>query len=165
MARKPYTWSKVKNGDIISFHYETKRGPDKGRKLLRTILVINKLFRKNKVGGDVSRLLSGILLKKSASAVARPELVKTIIDSFGEIQLREAISGTRVILSVSPDFNADTPQRVRDILQKLSRKMGRVGGTPYRTFDYDECLTSAVHLEPIQMPLKVVEGLKDQIEK
>ena len=49
MARKPYTWSKVKNGDIISFHYETKRGPDKGRKLLRTILVINKLFRKNKI--------------------------------------------------------------------------------------------------------------------
>ena len=44
MARKPYTWAKVKNGDIISFHYETKRGPDKGRKLLRTILVINKLF-------------------------------------------------------------------------------------------------------------------------
>ena len=57
MARKPYTWAKVKNGDIISFHYETKRGPDKGRKLLRTILVINKLFRKNKVGGDVTRLL------------------------------------------------------------------------------------------------------------
>ena len=163
MARKPYTWSQVKNGDIISFHYETKRGPDKGRKLLRTVLVINKLFRKNKVGGGVSRLLSGILLKKSATAVARPELVKTIIDSFGEIQLREAISGTRVILSVSPDFNANIPQRVRDILQRLSSyKMTGGGGTPYRTFNYDECLTSAVHLEPIQMPLKVVEGLKDQ---
>ena len=118
MARKPYTWSQVKNGDIISFHYETKRGPDKGRKLLRTILVVNKLYRKNKVGGGVSRLLSGILLKKSATAVARPELVKTIIDSFGEIELKEVISGTRVILSVSPDFNANIPQRVRDILQK-----------------------------------------------
>ena len=65
-----------------------QKSSDKGRKLLRTILVINKLFRKNKIGGDVSRLLSGILLKKSASAVARPELVKTIIDSFGEIKLR-----------------------------------------------------------------------------
>ena len=56
MAKLPYNWNKVSPGDIISFIYENKEG----RKLRRTILVLDPKLRNRAKNPSSQYLVHGI---------------------------------------------------------------------------------------------------------
>ena len=81
MAKLPYSWNKVSPGDIISFVYENREG----RKLRRTILVLDPKLR-NKAKNPVSQyLVHGIQLEVSNQPTLTQ--IKTLLEQAGVTEI------------------------------------------------------------------------------
>ena len=77
-----YAWSKVKRGDIISFVYKNKEG----RRLRRTILVLEpKLANKSK-NAKSKFLLHGIQLEVSNVSVLSSRVMTEILTDSGDVE-------------------------------------------------------------------------------
>ena len=77
-----YAWSKVKRGDIISFVYKSKEG----RRLRRTILVLEpKLANKSK-NAKSKFLLHGIQLEVSNVSVVSSRVITEILTDSGVVE-------------------------------------------------------------------------------
>ena len=68
MAKLPYSWNKVSPGDIISFIYENREG----RKLRRTILVLDPKLRNKAKNPGRQYLVHGIQLEVSNQPTLTP---------------------------------------------------------------------------------------------
>ena len=81
MAKIAYNWSKVNAGDIVSFIYENKDG----RKLRRTILVIEPKFKNRSKNKSSQYLIHGIQLEIS-NIRTNPE-IKKILETAGQVEI------------------------------------------------------------------------------
>ena len=60
--KQPYTWNRVKPGDIISFKYKSK---STGKNLVQSILVLNPQLNVSLKNGKKTKHLIGIKLEES----------------------------------------------------------------------------------------------------
>ena len=142
MAKLRYSWSKVSPGDIISFVYENK----KGRRLRRTILVLDPKLRNKAKNKSSQNLLHGIQLE--ISNMPTNTEIKKILESAGT---PEVVDGDKKIYRVMLGGNA------KQIYKKMKTLIKRHG--IYRTFNYDKARKSSVMLEDLKLPPTFVKEL------
>ena len=129
MAKLPYSWSKVSAGDIVSFVYESKDG----KRLRRTILVLDPKLRNKAKNKSSQNLLHGIQLE--ISNMPTNTEIKKILESAGT---PEVVDGDKKIYRVMLGGNA------KQIYKKMKTLIKRHG--IYRTFNYDKARKSSVML-------------------
>ena len=154
MPKKPYTWGKVKAGDIISFRYKSKKD---NVATLDTLLVLNTNLPFKKKDGTTNFHLVGLKLESQGTIPLvknKPALVR-IIEKIGDVKI---VEGTYDIFRVVP-FNVGPRgvskklyARIKEVIEKYSM---------YRTYDFIEAKKSAVFLEPVELPNNVMELLRE----
>ena len=142
MAKLPYSWSKVSAGDIVSFVYESKDG----KRLRRTILVLDPKLRNKAKNKSSQNLLHGIQLE--ISNMPTNTEIKKILESAGT---PEVVDGDKKIYRVMLGGNA------KQIYKKMKTLIKRHG--IYRTFNYDKARKSSVMLEDLRLPVQFVREL------
>jgi len=145
MAKLPYSWNKVSAGDIISFVYETKDG----KKLRRTILVIDPKLRNRAKNKSSQYLVHGIQLEVSNKPTNTE--IKKILESAGT---PEIVDADKKIYRVSLDGNA------KQTYKKMKTLIKRHG--IYRSYNYDKAKKSSVTLEDLRLPTQFVQELKNE---
>ena len=145
MAKLPYSWNKVSSGDIISFIYENREG----RKLRRTILVLEPLLVNKAKNPSSKFLLHGIQLEVSN----RPTLIqmKTLLEQAG---VTEIVDEQKKIYRVRLQSDAKgTYKKMKNLINKYGI---------YRSYNYDKAKKSSVTLEDLRLPTQFVEKLKNE---
>ena len=139
-----YAWSKVKRGDIISFVYKNKEG----RRLRRTILVLEpKLANKSK-NGKSKFLLHGIQLEVSNVSVLSSRVMTEILTDSGDV---ESVDKDKDIYRVEfKDKSEEIYKRLRTFIKKFGI---------YRSFAYEKASRGSVFLEDLRLPEKYKEKL------
>ena len=141
-----YAWSKVKRGGIISFVYKSKEG----RRLRRTILVLEpKLANKSK-NAKSKFLLHGIQLEVSNVSVVSSRVITEILTDSGVV---ESVNKDKNIYRVELQ---DKSQEIYKRLRSFIKKFGM-----YRSFAYEKASRSGVFLEDLRLPEKYKEMLLD----
>ena len=145
MAKLSYSWSKVRSGDIISFVYENKEG----RKLRRTILVLDPKLKNRAKNPSSSYLVHGIQLEVSN----KPTLMqmKTLLEQAGTTEI---VDEKKSIYRVQLDGTA------RQIYKKMRTIINKYG--IYRSYNYDKARKSSVTLEDLRLPTQFVQELKNE---
>ena len=145
MAKLPYSWNKVSAGDIISFVYETKDG----KKLRRTILVIDPKLRNRAKNKSSQYLVHGIQLEVSNKPTNTE--IKKILESAGTTEI---VDEDKKIYRVTLDGNA------KQTYTKMKTLIKRHG--IYRTYSYDKARKSSVTLEDLRLPTQFLQELKNE---
>jgi len=148
MPKQLYNWGKVIAGDIISFRYKGKKATGK----LTTILVLNP---KLPVTGKSAFHLVGLKLEEQGirPVVKDKEILAKLLDKIGVLEVVSRDDGIfRVDIAGTNNLGAK-----RDIYIKSKRQIDKYN--LYRTYDYQEARKSAVFLEPITLPKRLVEVL------
>jgi len=145
MAKLPYSWNKVSPGDIVSFVYENKDG----RKLRRTILVLDPKLRNRAKNKSSQYLVHGIQLEVSN----KPTLIqmKTLLEQAG---VTEIVDEKKKIYRVR--LQSDT----KGTYKKMKNIINRYG--IYRSYNYDKAKKSSVTLEDLRLPTQFVQELKNE---
>jgi hypothetical protein len=143
--KQPYTWTRVKPGDIISFRYKPKsKKPPK----MNTVLVLNPKFPMTLKNGKIVRQLIGLKLEESNRVALRitRKLVNTLeqVGTFKVIDEKNSLFKLEVKKQFVTNEIKGVKPRVYDILSKSLGLQGQ-----YRTYDYDSARRSSVYLEPI----------------
>tara|TARA_B110001454_G_C12544373_1_gene360842 strand:- start:213 stop:650 length:438 start_codon:yes stop_codon:yes gene_type:complete len=144
MAKLPYSWNKVGAGDIVSFVYESKDG----KKLRRTILVIDPKLRNRAKNKSSQYLVHGIQLEVSNKSTNTE--IKKILESAGT---PEIVDADKKIYRVSLEGNA------KQTYTKMKTLIKRHG--IYRTYSYDKAKKSSVFLEDLRLPTQFVKELNE----
>ena len=144
MAKLPYSWNKVGAGDIVSFVYESKDG----KRLRRTILVIDPKLRNRAKNKSSQYLVHGIQLEVSNKSTNTE--IKKILESAGT---PEIVDADKKIYRVSLDGNA------KQTYTKMKTLIKRHG--IYRTYSYDKAKKSSVFLEDLRLPTQFVKELNE----
>jgi len=145
MAKLPYSWNKVSAGDIVSFVYESKDG----KRLRRTILVLNPKLRNRAKNKSSQNLLHGIQLEISNKPTNTE--IKKILESAGT---PEVVDSNKKIYRVSLDGTA------KQTYTKMKTLIKRHG--IYRTFNYDKAKKSSIFLEDLRLPTQFVKELMNE---
>ena len=145
MAKLPYRWNKVSPGDIVSFVYENKDG----RKLRRTILVLDPKLRNKAKNPSSQYLVHGIQLEVSNQPTLRQ--MKTLLEQAG---VTEIVDEQKKIYRVRLLSDAKgTYKKMRTIINKYGI---------YRSYNYDKASKSTVTLEDLRLPTQFVQELKNE---
>ena len=145
--KQPYSWKRVKPGDIISFRYKSK---STGRQLTHSILVLNPQLNVTLKDGRVTKHLIGIKLEESNKMLLTVD--KREISLLERIGSFEKIDDENNLYKLTVDSRyiindvLGVKKQAYDILAK-SFKIGN----QYRTYDYLTATKSAVYLEPIRV--------------
>ena len=145
MAKLPYSWTKVSPGDIVSFVYESKDG----KRLRRTILVLDPKLRNKAKNKSSQNLLHGIQLE--ISNMPTNTEIKKILESAGT---PEVVDGDKKIYRVVLGGNA------KQIYKKMKTLIKRHG--IYRTYNYDKARKSSVMLEDLRLPAQFMRELMNE---
>jgi len=145
MAKIAYNWSKVNAGDIVSFIYENKDG----RKLRRTILVIEPKFKNRSKNKSSQYLIHGIQLEIS-NIRTNPE-IKKILETAGQVEI---VDEAKKIFRVNLDGTGKVTYK------KLKTLIERHG--VYRTFNYDKAKKSRIFLEDLKLPPSFINELSNE---
>ena len=145
MAKILYTWAKVQRGDIISFIYQNKEG----RRLRRTVLVLEPKLKNESKKSKIKQLLHGIQLEIS-NLPTNPE-IKKILESAGK---------TEIVDEDKKIYRVELDGKTQNVYKKLKTLIKRHG--IYRTYSYDEARKSSVLLEDLKLPTQFLKGLKDE---
>jgi hypothetical protein len=145
MAKLPYSWNKVSAGDIVSFVYESRDG----KKLRRTILVIDPKLKNRAKNKSSQYLVHGIQLEVSNKPTNTE--IKKILESAGT---PEIVDEDKKIYRVQLDGNA------KQTYTKMKTLIKRHG--IYRTYSYDKARKSSVTLEDLRLPTQFVQELKNE---
>jgi hypothetical protein len=145
MAKLPYSWNKVSAGDIVSFIYESRDG----KKLRRTILVIDPKLKNRAKNKSSQYLIHGIQLEVSNKPTNTE--IKKILESAGT---PEIVDEDKKIYRVQLDGNA------KQTYTKMKTLIKRHG--IYRTYSYDKARKSSVTLEDLRLPTQFVQELKNE---
>jgi hypothetical protein len=145
--KQPYSWGRVKPGDIISFRYKSQSG-----KTPRTqsILVLNPRLNVTLKDGKTTKHLIGIKLEESNKITLR--LNKRQVDILEQVGDFINIDKKNNLfkLEVKSQFITNDIKGVKpSAYEKISKSLGLQG--QYRTYDYTIAKTSAVYLEPIRV--------------
>ena len=145
MAKITYSWNKVSPGDIISFVYENREG----RKLRRTILVLDPKLRNRAKNPSSQYLVHGIQLEVSNQPTLTQ--IKTLLEQAGVTEIVDAQKKIyRVRLQSDP---RGTYKRMRNIINKYGI---------YRSYNYDKARKSTLTLEDLRLPTQFVQELKNE---
>ena len=145
MAKLPYRWNKVSPGDIVSFVYENKDG----RKLRRTILVLDPKLRNRAKNPSSQYLVHGIQLEVSNQPTLTQ--MKTLLEQAG---VTEIVDEQKKIYRVRLLSDAKgTYKKMRTIINKYGI---------YRSYNYDKASKSTVTLEDLRLPTQFVQELKNE---
>ena len=145
MAKLPYSWTKVSAGDIISFIYENK----KGRKLRRTILVLDPKLLNRAKNPSSQYLVHGIQLEVSNQPTLTQ--MKTLLEQAG---VTEIVDAQKKIYRVRLQSAArGTYKKMKNIINKYGI---------YRSYNYDKARKSSVTLEDLRLPTQFVQELKNE---
>ena len=145
MAKLPYSWNKVSPGDIVSFVYENRDG----RKLRRTILVLDPKLRNRAKNPSSQYLVHGIQLEVSN----QPTLVqmKTLLEQAG---VTEIVDVQKKIYRVQLDGTA------KQLYKKMKVIINKYG--IYRSYNYDKARKSQVFLEDLKLPVQFAKELMSE---
>ena len=145
MAKITYSWNKVSPGDIISFIYENK----KGRKLRRTILVLDPKLLNRAKNPSSQYLVHGIQLEVSNQPTLTQ--MKTLLEQAG---VTEIVDAQKKIYRVRLQSAArGTYKKMKNIINKYGI---------YRSYNYDKARKSSVTLEDLRLPTQFVQELKNE---
>ena len=145
MAKITYSWNKVSPGDIISFVYENRDG----RKLRRTILVLDPKLRNRAKNPSSLYLVHGIQLEVSNQPTLTQ--MKTLLEQAG---VTEIVDENRKIYRVRLQSDAKgTYKKMKNLINKYGI---------YRSYNYDKAKKSSVTLEDLRLPTQFVEKLKNE---
>ena len=145
--KQPYSWGRVKPGDVISFKYKSK---STGKTLVQSILVLNPRLNVKLKDGKTTRHLTGIKLEESNKISLRLNT--------RQLALLEQIGDFKKIDDKNNLYKLEIDNRfvVNDIkgikksaYDKISKGLNIQG--QYRTYDYMTARKSAVYLEPIRV--------------
>tara|TARA_R100000152_G_C6633227_1_gene80148 strand:+ start:60 stop:533 length:474 start_codon:yes stop_codon:yes gene_type:complete len=149
--KQPYSWGKVKPGDIISFRYKPKSGnPPK----TQTILVLNPRLNVTLKDGKTTKQLIGIKLEESNKIELRLNQKQVnILEQIGNfVNIDEKNNLFKLI--IKPQFLRNDIKGIKqEAYDKISKSFDIQG--QYRTYDYSVAKTSSVYLEPIRVFTKV----------
>ena len=145
MAKLPYSWNKVSAGDIVSFVYENRDG----KKLRRTILVIDPKLKNRAKNKSSQYLVHGIQLEVSNKPTNTE--IKKILESAGTPKI---VDEDKKIYRVTLDGNA------KQTYTKMKTLIKRHG--IYRTYSYDKARKSSVTLEDLRLPTQFLQELKNE---
>ena len=145
MAKLPYAWTKVQRGDIISFIYQNKEG----RRLRRTVLVLEPKLKNESKKSKIKQLLHGIQLEIS-NLPTNPE-IKKILESAGK---------TEIVDEYKKIYRVELDGKTQNVYKKLKTLIKRHG--IYRTYSYDKARKSSVLLEDLKLPARFLKELKDE---
>ena len=146
MAKLPYNWNKVIPGDIISFVYENKEG----RKLRRTILVLDPKLRNRAKNKSSQYLVHGIQLEVS-NVPTNPE-IKKILETAGNVEI---VDEQKKIYRV--DYEGLIGQKVYKKLTVLIKRHG-----VYRTYNYSKASGTRVMLEDLKLAPSFIKEIKGE---
>ena len=162
MAQKkqPYTWTRVKPGDIISFRYKSKNS---SRSSLHTILVLNPKLPVSLKDGTKTNHLIGIKLEESKKIQLRLTNKQVLlIEKIGDlVKLNPDEDDDLYKLEIHKRFILNDVKGVKQPAWDLISRSLPVQGQ-YRTYDYKKSRTSAVNLEPIKLFTEQSQGLDEQ---
>ena len=149
--KQPYSWGKVKPGDIISFRYKPKSGnPPK----TQTILVLNPRLNVTLKDGKTTKQLIGIKLEESNKVSLRVNKKQiTLLEQIGKFVPIDT-KNNLYRLNIDSTFITNDIKGVKPRAYDLLSKSFDIQGQ-YRTYDYTIAKTSSVYLEPIRLFTKV----------
>ena len=116
MAKLPYSWNKVGAGDIVSFVYESKDG----KRLRRTILVIDPKLRNRAKNKSSQYLVHGIQLEVSNKSTNTE--IKKILESAGTPEIVDA--DKKIPIAAIEDDNNNRPMYDPQIAPKSKFHIG-----------------------------------------
>ena len=145
--KQPYSWGRVKPGDVISFRYKSKKT---GRSKTQSILVLNPKLQVKLKDGSTTKHLIGIKLEESNKISLRLNQRQiSLLEQIGDlIQMDEKNNLFR--LEIDNRFVVSDIKGIKkSAYDKISKSLDIQG--QYRTYDYKTARKSAVYLEPIRV--------------
>ena len=128
-----------------SFVYQNKEG----RRLRRTVLVLEPKLKNESKKSKIKQLLHGIQLEIS-NLPTNPE-IKKILESAGK---------TEIVDEDKKIYRVELDGKTQNVYKKLKTLIKRHG--IYRTYSYDEARKSSVILEDLKLPTQFLKELKDE---
>ena len=145
--KQPYSWNRVKPGDIISFRYKSKTT---GKNLVQSILVLNPKLNVTLKDGFVTKHLVGVKLEESnrmsLTLDKREVSLLERIGNFKQIDVKNNLYKLTIDRRYIVNDILGVKKTAYDILAK-SFKIAK----QYRTYDFLQAAKSAVFLEPIRV--------------
>jgi hypothetical protein len=151
-------WNEVLPGDIVSFRYKSI---DKSKSIrTHTIMVLNNKFPKKLKSGKQEYYLNGLKLEASNINVFTDK--EESWDFLKELGWVVAVDIPHKIYRVRIKSTYIGPYGVtKKLYERL--KVSRVGRKArFRSYLYDEVKKNAVFIEPINLPPKRIQMLKEQ---
>ena len=145
--KQPYTWTRVKPGDIISFRYKSK---STGKALMQSVLVLNPRLNVTLKGGKKTKHLIGIKLEESNKISLRLNARQvTVLEKIGDFKKIDD-ENNLYKLQIKEQFVLNDIKGIKkQAYDKISQSFNIQG--KYRTYDYLQAKKSAVYLEPIRV--------------
>ena len=145
--KQPYSWNRVRPGDIISFRYKSK---STGKTRSNSILVLNPRLNVTLKDGKTKKHLIGIKLEESNKIslrlTARQVMLLEKIGDFKKIDNENNLYK----LEIDNRFVINDIKGIKqEAYDKISKSFDIQG--QYRTYDYMRAKKSAVYLEPIRV--------------
>ena len=145
--KQPYSWGRVKPGDVISFRYKSK---STGKNLVQSILVLNPKLNVTLKDGKTTKHLIGIKLEESNKISLRlnQKQVK-LLERIGDFKKIDK-ENNLYKLEIDKTFILNDIKGIKQsAYDKISKSLDIQG--QYRTYDYMTARKSAVYLEPIRV--------------
>ena len=145
--KQPYSWARVKPGNIISFKYKSK---STGKNLVQSILVLNPKLNVTLKDGKTTKHLIGIKLEESNKISLRlnQKQVK-LLERIGDFKKIDK-ENNLYKLEIDKTFILNDIKGIKQsAYDKISKSLDIQG--QYRTYDYMTARKSAVYLEPIRV--------------
>tara|TARA_A100001515_G_C4525437_1_gene195025 strand:- start:77 stop:643 length:567 start_codon:yes stop_codon:yes gene_type:complete len=165
--KKPYNWSRVKPGDVISFRYKSEKT---GALRTHSILVLNPRITIVNKDKSQSRKLIGIKLEESNMIdfrlTTRQIQIMEQIGNFKKIDDKNNLFKLNIHQKFLINDIKGVKKRAYELLKKSTKMLGQ-----YRTYSYSKAKRSGVFLEPIrvfdekykkQKPKKKKIGVKEK---
>tara|TARA_B100000287_G_scaffold361474_1_gene354252 strand:+ start:24 stop:488 length:465 start_codon:yes stop_codon:yes gene_type:complete len=145
--KKPYSWGKVKPGDIISFRYKSKSGK---AARIQSILVLNPRLTVTLKDGSNTRHLIGIKLEESNKMALRlTQRQIVLLEKIGKLKKIDD-ENNLYKLEIKTQFIVNDIKGIKqEAYNKIAVSLGIQG--QYRTYDYRKVRQSSVYLEPIKV--------------
>ena len=145
--KQPYSWGRVKPGDVISFKYKSK---STGKTLVQSILVLNPRLNVKLKDGKTTRHLTGIKLEESNKISLRLNTRQlALLEQIGDFKKIDDKNNLYKLEIDNRFVVNDTKGIKKSAYDKISKGLNIQG--QYRTYDYMTARKSAVYLEPIRV--------------
>jgi len=145
--KQPYSWRRVKPGDVISFKYKSK---STGKTRVNSILVLNPKLNVTLKDGTTTKHLIGIKLEESNKISLRLNKRQVmLLEKIGDFKKIDD-KNNLYKLEIKKTFILNDIKGVKQsAYDKISKSLGIQG--QYRTYDYMIAKKSSVYLEPIRV--------------